>query len=82
MKDNLVRAKAVFLGKNKDAAVDQANKSCEICQHLVTTETFRSFSTQGEYSIKRNNLNCDSSKIVYLLPCKACSKQYTGSTVL
>ena len=36
--------------------------------------------TQREYCIKPNNLNCRSSNVVYLFSCKACSKQYTGST--
>ena len=43
-------------------------------------ETFRSFSTQRKYCIKPNNLNCRSSNVAYLFSCKACSKQYTGST--
>ena len=32
------------------------------------------------YSIKPDNLNCRSSNVMYLFSCKACSKQYTGST--
>ena len=46
----------------------------------MTTETFRSFSTKREYCIKPDNLNCHSSNVVYLFLCKACSKQYPGST--
>ena len=45
----------------------------------MTTETFRSFSIYP-YSIKLDNLKCRSSNVVYLFSCKACSKQYTGST--
>ena len=46
----------------------------------MTTETFSSLSTEREYCIKLNNLNCRSNNVVYLFSCKACSKQYTGST--
>ena len=53
---------------------------CEICKHVMTTETFRSFSTKREYCIKPNNLNCRSNNVVYLSSCKACSKQYAGNT--
>ena len=31
-------------------------------------------------SFKPDNLNYRSSNVVHLFPCKACSKQYTGST--
>ena len=31
-----------------------------MCKHVVTTETFRYFSTQREYYIKPDNLNCRS----------------------
>ena len=40
----------------KDLLVIFRGTRCEICKHVVTTETFRSFSTQREYCIKPNNL--------------------------
>ena len=40
---------------------------------LFTTETLRSFSTQREYYIKPNDLNCRSSNVVYVFSCKSCS---------
>ena len=46
----------------------------------MTTETFRCFSTKREYCTKPDNLNCCSSNVVHLFSCKACSKQYAGST--
>ena len=80
LKDILVRAKVAPLEKNKGCCRPCGGTRCEICRHVVTTETFRSCSTQREYCIKPNNLNCRSSNVVYLFSCKACSKQYTGST--
>ena len=53
---------------------------CEICKHIGTTETFRSFNTQRKYCIKPDNLNPHSNNVVYLLSGKTWSKQYTGST--
>ena len=64
----------------KDHLVIFRGTRCEICKHVVTTETFRSFSTQRDYCIKPDNLNCRSSNVVYHFSCKACSKQYIGST--
>ena len=69
------------------APVEKKKTSCrswrgtrfEICKQDVTTKTFRSFSTQREYCIKPDNLNCRSNNVVYLFSCKTCSKQSTGS---
>ena len=76
----LVRAKVAPLEKEKGCCRPCGGTRSEICKHVVTTETFISFSTQREYCIKPNNLNCRSSNVAYLFSCKACSKQYTGST--
>ena len=80
LKDILVRAKVAPIEKKKGYCRPYGGTRCEICKHVLTTETFSSFSTKGEYCIKPNNLNCCSNNVVYLFLCKACSKQYTGST--
>ena len=80
VKDILVRAKVAPLEKKKGCCRSCGGNRCEICKHVVTTERFRSFNTQREYCIDPDNLNCNSSKVVYLYACKACSKHYTGST--
>ena len=80
LKDILVRAKVAPLEKKKGSCRSRGGTRCEICKHIVTTETFRSFSTQREYCIKPDNLNCRSNNVVYLFSCKTCSKQYTDST--
>ena len=80
LKDIFVRAKVAPIEKKKGSCRSCGGTRCEICKHVVTTETFRSFSTKREYCIKPNNLNCRSNNVAYLFSCKACSKQYTGST--
>ena len=64
--------------KKKDSCRSCGGNRREICKHVVTTETFRSFSNQREYCIKPDNLNCRSNNVVFLFSCKTCSKQYTG----
>ena len=69
----LVRAKVASpppVEKKKGCCRLCRGTKCEICKRVVTTETFRSFSTQRKYCIKPNNLNCCSSNVVYLFPCK------------
>ena len=80
LKDILVRAKVAPLEKKKGCCRSCGGTICEICKHIVTTEIFRSFSTQRQYCIKPDNLNCRSSNVVYLFSWKPCSKQYTWST--
>ena len=80
LNDILVRATVAPLEKKKGCCRSSRGTRCKICKHAVTTETFRTFSTQREYCIKPNNLNYCSSNVVYLFSCKACSKQYIGST--
>ena len=49
LKDILVRAKVAPLEKKKGCCRSCRGTRCKICKHVVTTETFRSFSTQREY---------------------------------
>ena len=80
LKDILVRAKVAPQEKKKGYFRSCGGTRCEICRYVVTTETFRYFSTQREYCIKPDNLSCRYNNVVYLFSCKTCSKQYTGST--
>ena len=79
LKDIRVRAKVAPLDKKKGSYRSYGCTRCEICKHVISTETFRSFSTQREYYIKADNLNCRFNNVVYLFSCKTCSKQSTGS---
>ena len=80
LKDILVRAKVAPLEKKKGSCRSCGGTRCEICKHVVTTETFRSVSVEKDYCIKPDNLNCCSNNVVYLFSYKKCSKQYIGST--
>ena len=60
-----MRAKVAPIEKKKGSCRSCGGTRCEICKHVVTTETFRSFSTKREYCIKPNNLNCRSNNVVY-----------------
>ena len=75
LKDILVRAKVAPLEKKKGCCRSCGGTRSEICKHFVTTETFRSFSTQRGYCIKPDNLNCCSKNILCLFLCKTCSEQ-------
>ena len=68
LKDILVtRAKLAPLEKKKGCCRSCEGTTCEICKH-VTTKTFRSFSTQGEYCIiKTNSMNCHSAAFKILV---------------
>ena len=68
------------LKKEEGSCQSYQNARCEICKHMVQTKTFTSFSAKRTYSIRLPNLNCSSECVVYLVSCKTCQKQYTGST--
>ena len=76
----LVRAK-VPLGHKNEGFCGLCKKSrCEICEHIVSTDCFKSTMTQRAYFIRLPNLKCSSENVVHLFTCKTCSKQYTGCT--
>ena len=80
LKDILVRAKVPPLQKNEGFCGPCKKPRCEICKHMVSTNSFKSTTTQRTYFIRPENLKCSSENVVYLFTCKTCSKQYTGST--
>ena len=55
-------------------------KNCDICNILYPSNKFRSTVTGEEYKMNFH-FNCNSICVVYLLTCKICAKQYTGSTI-
>ena len=80
MKGILVRAKVVPLEKQKGCCRSCGGTRGKICKHLKTTETFKFFSTKKQYCIKPDSLNFFFQHCCVSFSCKACSKQYTGST--
>ena len=74
LKDIIVRAKKAPLEEKEGCCRSCGGTRCEICKHIVTTETFRSFSTQRKCCIRPDNWNCRFNKVVYIFLCKPCSK--------
>ena len=54
--------------------------NCEICNILKPAKQFKSTLT-GEIYKTNFHFDCNSLCVVYLITCKVCKKQYTGSTV-
>ena len=80
MKDILVRAKVAPVLKNEGFCGPCKKSRCEICKHIVSTDSLKSTTTQTAYFIRPTDLKCSSKNVVYLFTCKTCSKQYAGST--
>ena len=66
--------------KNKGWCGPCEGPRCKICKHTVPTRNFTSSTTKRTYEIRPENLNCRSKNVVYLISCKTCHKQYTGSS--
>ena len=47
---------------------------------MISTDSFKSTTTQRTYFIILEKLKYSSENVVYLFTCKTCSEQYTGST--
>ena len=80
LKDILVRAKVPPVQKNEGFCELFKKLRCEICEHIVSTDSFKSTKTQKTYFIRPPGLKCSSENAVYLFTYKTCSKLYTRST--
>ena len=80
LKDILVRAKFPPVKKYEGFCGPCKKSRWEICEHIVSTDSFKSITTQRTYFIRPEKLKCSSENVVYLFTRKTCSKQYTGST--
>ena len=56
-----------------------SRSDCQCCKQLIETRTFSSQITKETYDI-RHNLDCKSSKVIYLLDCQKCGAQYVGKS--
>ena len=72
----LVRAK-LYPPHRKVVSKKCAKNSCEVCDYVTDTDAFTSTVTGVSFKIN-HQLNCDDRRIIYLLTCKQCQKQYTG----
>ena len=79
LKDILVRRKICQI-KYKGWYDRCKRRRCEFMNHIVPTRNFTSPTTKPTYEIRPENLNYRSKNVVYLISCKTCHKQYTGSS--
>ena len=80
LKDILARAKEGPLEKKTGCCRLCGGTRCKKCKHVVTTKTFRSFSTKRKYCIKPDNLNCRSSNVVNAKHVKNHAKHVQNNT--
>lgn len=83
IKSNTLKQIQDELNRGPLASKGQANpcgkSRCKTCPHVTTTSEFQSFSTKQKFEIKQN-LNCESHNIIYLITCTKCGIQYVGKT--
>ena len=80
LKNILVRARVPQI-KNKGWCRPCKGPRSEICKHIVPTRNFTSSTTKRTSEIRPENLKIRKSKnVVYLISCKSCHKQCTGSS--
>ena len=65
-KDILVRAKVPPVKKNKVVYGPRNKSRYEICEHNVSTDSFKTTTTQRTYFIRPENLKCSSENLVCL----------------
>ena len=56
------------------------NPRCATCSHFLEGTSFKSTNTKQVFRI-RHPFTCTSFKIIYLITCSICSKQYVGATM-
>ena len=69
LKDYLVRA-ALLKMDNSGGSEPCGNGTCQVCDHIVTTNTFTTKACGEVFKIQSGSLNCNSGKVLYLLRCK------------
>ena len=69
LKDYLERA-ALPKMDNAEGFEPCGKGTCQVCDHIITTNTFRPKASGEVYKIQSGSLNCNSEKILDLLRCK------------
>ena len=80
LKDRLVRSKLRNESEVETGSFKCNGKRCEVCNYIEPGSKFKSFVTQKSYEINFR-FDCNSSDVIYLISCKICGRQYTGTTV-
>ena len=81
LRDKLVRSKLKLTDDAKRGNFPCRRGNCEICNILKPGKQFNSMVT-GEIYKMNFHFDCKSLCVIYLITCKMCKKQYTGSTVI
>ena len=79
LKSYLVRAKMYPVGERIVGSRKCKSLNCKTCCNIRENNQFTSISYRKTFKIN-HKLYCNSKKIVYLLICKVCEKQYVGQT--
>lgn len=78
LKDILVRAKT-NPAKIEPGCRPCGKARCKVCPHMVTTRESKASFSDFKFNITQN-LNCDSSNVIYMLHCNVCGQEYIGQT--
>ena len=71
IKDYLVRA-VLPKADNVGGSEPCGKRTCQVCDHITTTNTFTTKACEEVFKIQSGPLNCNSEKVLYLLRCKIC----------
>jgi hypothetical protein len=55
-------------------------EKCKVCDSIVVSDIFQSTAQRRTFHIN-HHFDCNSQRVVYLITCGKCSKQYVGNTV-
>ena len=78
IKDYLVRATLPKID-NAGGSEPCGKGTCQVCDHIITTNTFTTKACWEVFKIQSGPLKCNSEKVLYLLWCKICDDNpYVG----
>ena len=71
VKDYLLRA-ALPKIDNAGGSEQCGKGTCQVCDHIITSNTFTTKAYGKVFKIQSGPFNCNSEKVIYLLRCKIC----------
>ena len=82
LKDLLVRANVPVEKETDGKSYGFQGKRSQVCMFLEEKKTFTKKEGSDTYKIREGiHLDCNSQKVVYLITCKKCKKQYLRSCI-
>ena len=80
LKDYLVRS-ALSKMKNAGGSEQCGKGTCQVCDHVITTNTFTRKACGEVFKTQSGSFNCNSEKVLYFVRCKICDDTpYVGKT--